>query len=86
MDTGCTSGVGAKHSVDCFHNIGLLSWKVFMLPNPNQGHQQDDVEAQPLAWGKQGQHRTKPTLYTIQYTQNGQSRKRLVFTAQLQQH
>ncbi len=74
MGTGCTSGVGAKHNVDCFYNTGLPSGKVFMLPNQNvnQDHQQDDVEAQPLAWGKQGQHCTEPTLYTNQYTQNGQ--------------
>jgi hypothetical protein len=33
LDTGCTSGVGAEHNLDCFHDIGLLSKKVFMLPD-----------------------------------------------------
>jgi hypothetical protein len=33
LDTGCTSGVSAKHNVDCFHNTGLPSKKVFMLPD-----------------------------------------------------
>jgi hypothetical protein len=33
LDTGCTSGVGAKHNVDCFRDTGLLSEKVFMLPD-----------------------------------------------------
>jgi hypothetical protein len=33
LDTGCISGVGAKHNMDCFHNTGLLSEKVFMLPD-----------------------------------------------------
>jgi hypothetical protein len=31
LDTGCTSGAGAKHDADCLHNTGLLSEKVFML-------------------------------------------------------
>jgi hypothetical protein len=31
LDRGCTLGVGAKHDVDCFHNTGLPSEKVFML-------------------------------------------------------
>ncbi len=31
LNTGCTSGAGAKHDVDCFHNTGLPSAKVFML-------------------------------------------------------
>jgi hypothetical protein len=33
LDTGCTTGVGAKHDANCFHNTGLLSEKVFMLPD-----------------------------------------------------
>jgi hypothetical protein len=33
LDTGCTLGVGAKHNAECFHNTGLLSEKVFMLPD-----------------------------------------------------
>jgi hypothetical protein len=33
MDTGSTLCMGAKHNVDCFHNTGLLSKKVFMLPD-----------------------------------------------------
>ncbi len=33
LDTGCTSGAGAEHDADCFHNTGLLSKKVFMLPD-----------------------------------------------------
>ncbi len=33
LDTGSTSGAGAKHDVDCFHNTGLPSEKVFMLPD-----------------------------------------------------
>ncbi len=30
---GCTSDAGAKHNMDCFHNTGLPSKKVFMLPD-----------------------------------------------------
>jgi hypothetical protein len=33
LDTGCTLGMGAKHNVDYFHNSGLPSEKVFMLPD-----------------------------------------------------
>jgi hypothetical protein len=33
LDTGCTLGAGAKHDVDCFHDTGLQSEKVFMLPD-----------------------------------------------------
>jgi hypothetical protein len=33
LDTGCTSGTGAKHNVDCFHDTSLPSKKVFMLPD-----------------------------------------------------
>jgi hypothetical protein len=31
LDTSCTSSAGAKCDVDCFHDSGLLSKKVFML-------------------------------------------------------
>ncbi len=33
LDTGCTLGACAKHDADCFHNTGLPSEKVFMLPD-----------------------------------------------------
>jgi hypothetical protein len=33
LDTGCTLGAGVKHATDCFHNTGLPSEKVFMLPD-----------------------------------------------------
>ncbi len=33
FDTGCTSGTGAEKDMDCFHDTGLLSNKVFMLPD-----------------------------------------------------
>jgi hypothetical protein len=33
LDTSCTLGPGAKHNTDCFHNTGLPSKKVFMLPD-----------------------------------------------------
>jgi hypothetical protein len=31
LDTGYTSGTGAEHNADCFHNTGLPSEKVFKL-------------------------------------------------------
>jgi hypothetical protein len=33
LDTGCTLGAGAEHNADCFHDTGLPSEKVFMLPD-----------------------------------------------------
>jgi hypothetical protein len=33
LDMGCTSGAGAKKDMDCFHDTGLPSEKVFMLPD-----------------------------------------------------
>jgi hypothetical protein len=33
LNTGCTLGAGAKYNTDCFHDTGLPSEKVFMLPN-----------------------------------------------------
>ncbi len=33
LDTGCASGAGAEKDMDCFHDTGLPSNKVFMLPD-----------------------------------------------------
>jgi hypothetical protein len=33
LDTGCTSGAGAEKDMDCFHDTGLPSNRVFMLPD-----------------------------------------------------
>jgi hypothetical protein len=33
LDTGCILGAGAKHDADYFHDAGLSSKKVFMLPD-----------------------------------------------------
>jgi hypothetical protein len=33
LDRGCTSGARAEKDVDCFHDTGLPSNKVFMLPD-----------------------------------------------------
>jgi hypothetical protein len=33
LDTGCTLGAGVKQDVDYFHDTGLPSEKVFMLPD-----------------------------------------------------
>jgi hypothetical protein len=33
LDTGCTLGAGARHDMDYFHDTGLPSKKVFMLPD-----------------------------------------------------
>jgi hypothetical protein len=33
LDTGCTLGTGAEKGMDCFHDTGLPSNKVIMLPD-----------------------------------------------------
>jgi hypothetical protein len=33
LDTGCTLGAGAEMDMECFHDTGLPSKKVFMLPH-----------------------------------------------------
>ncbi len=36
MDTGCTLGAGTEKDMDCFHDTGLPSKKVFMLPDTSR--------------------------------------------------
>ena len=36
LDTGCTSGAGAETDMEYFHDTGLPSKKVFMLPNTSK--------------------------------------------------
>ncbi len=36
MDTGCTSGAGAEMDMEFFHDTGLPSKKVFMLPDASK--------------------------------------------------
>jgi hypothetical protein len=36
LDTGCTSGAGAEMDMDSFHDTGLPSKKVFMLPDKSK--------------------------------------------------
>jgi hypothetical protein len=36
LDTGCTSGAGAERDMDFFHDTGLPSKKVFMLPDTSK--------------------------------------------------
>ena len=36
LDTGCTSGAGAEMDMEYFHDTGLPSKKVFMLPDASK--------------------------------------------------
>jgi hypothetical protein len=40
LDTGYTSGAGAEMDMDSFHDTGLPSKKVFMLPDKSKYRQQ----------------------------------------------
>jgi hypothetical protein len=50
LDTGCTPGVGAKHNAYCFHNTGLPSEKVLMLPDKTR------IRALKKMWLKHNLH------------------------------
>jgi hypothetical protein len=53
LDTGCTSGAGAEKDVDCFYDTGLLSRKVFMLPDKLKmmATKKNATQAQSSGWG-----------------------------------
>ncbi len=36
-------GAGAKHNTDCFHNTGLPSEKIFILPDKTRIRDQKDA-------------------------------------------
>ncbi len=61
LDTGCTLGAGAKHDVDCFHNTGLPSEKVFMLPDKTR------IRATTKMWLK---HNLRPKASKINIIPN----------------
>jgi hypothetical protein len=52
LDTGCTSGMGAEHDAYCFHNTGLPSKKVFMLPDKTKIKTTNKMQLKHNLWSK----------------------------------
>ncbi len=65
LDTGCTLGVGAKHNADCFHNTGLLSKKVFMLPDKTKIRATNKMQLKHNLWPKARKMNIVPNLYSM---------------------
>jgi hypothetical protein len=63
MDTGCTSGIGAGHSMYCFHDTGLLSEKVFMLPDKTQIKATNKMILKHNLWPGASKVNIVPNLY-----------------------
>ncbi len=61
---GCTSGAGAKHDADCFHNTGLLSKKVFMLPDKTRIKATNKMQLKHNPWPKANKINIMPNLHS----------------------
>jgi hypothetical protein len=64
LDMGCTLGVGAKHDVDCFHNTGLPSKKVFMLPDKTKLKATNKMWLKHNLWPKACKINIMPNLHS----------------------
>ncbi len=63
LDTGCTLGAGAKHDADCFHNFGLPSKKVFMLPDKTKINMTNKMQLKHNLWSKASKINIMPNLH-----------------------
>jgi hypothetical protein len=64
LDTGCTSGTGAKHDVDYFHDTGLLSKKVFMLPDKTKIKATNKMRSKHNLWPEASKINIVPNLHS----------------------
>jgi hypothetical protein len=64
LDTGCTSGAGAKHDADCFHDTGLPSEKVFMLPDKTRIRATKKMQLKHNLWPKASKMNIVPNLHS----------------------
>jgi hypothetical protein len=65
LDTGCTSGVGAKHNADCFHDTGLPSEKVFMLPDKTKIRATNKIQLKHNLHPKASEMNIVPNLHSM---------------------
>ncbi len=64
MDTFCTLGTGAEHDSDCFHDAGLPSEKVFMLPDKTKIRATKKMRLKHNLWPKASKMNIVPNLHS----------------------
>ncbi len=62
---GCTLGAGAKHDADCFHNTGLPSKKVLMLPDQTKIKATNKMWLKHNLWPKASKINIGPNLLSV---------------------
>jgi hypothetical protein len=65
LDTGCTLGAGAEHDTDCFHDTGLPSEKVFMLPDKTKIRATNKMRLKHNLWLKARKINILPNLLSM---------------------
>ncbi len=64
LDTGCTLGTSAKHDTYCFHDTGLPSEKVFMLPDKTKIKATNKMRLKHNFWPKASKINIVPNLHS----------------------
>jgi hypothetical protein len=64
LDTGCTLVVGAKQDADCFHDTGLPSEKVFMLPDKTKIKATNKMRLKHNLWPEACRMNIVPNLHS----------------------
>ena len=64
LDMGCTLGAGTKHDADCFHDTGLPSEKVFMLPDKAKIKATNKMQLKQHLWPKASKINIIPNLHS----------------------
>ncbi len=64
LETGFTLGAGAKHDMDCFHNTGLPSEKVFMLPDKTRIRRSKKMQLKHNLWPEASEMNIVPNLHS----------------------
>jgi hypothetical protein len=65
LDTGCTLGAGTEKDVDCFYNTGLLSRKVFMLPDKSKITATQKMRLKHNLWAGASKMNIVPNLHMM---------------------
>ncbi len=63
LDTGCTLGAGTEKDMDCFHHTGLLSGKVFMLPDKTKIKATKKMQLKHNLWTGASEMNIVPNLH-----------------------
>jgi hypothetical protein len=65
LDMGCTLGAGTKHDADCFHDTGLPSEKVFMLPDKAKIKATNKMQLKQHLWPIASKINIIPNLHSM---------------------